>query len=42
MDNIKEWIRTNDICTNISSHAMNKKHDFNDKYNQQCILKVSR
>ena len=42
IEQIREWIRTRDISTDISDHVMNKKHDFNDKCNQDCILSVAR
>ena len=42
LEQIREWIRTRDISTDISDHVMNKKHDFNDRCKQDCILSVAR
>ena len=42
IEQIREWIRTREISTDISDHVMKKKHDFNDKCKQDCILSVAR
>ena len=42
LEQIREWIRTRDISTDISDHVMNKKHDFNNRCKQDCILSVAR
>ena len=42
MEKIKEWIKTRDIDTSISSHVMKEKHKFNDKCREECILEVAR
>ena len=42
LEQIKEWIKTRPISSEISDHVMKKKHDFNDKCNKDCILSVAR
>ena len=42
IEQIREWIRTREISTDISDHVMTKKHNFNDKCKQDCILSVAR
>ena len=42
MEQIKEWIRTRDLSSEISDHVLNEKHDFNDKCGSDCILEVAR
>ena len=42
MEQIKEWIRTRDLSSEISDHVLNEKHDFNDKCGRDCILEVAR
>ena len=41
IEQIREWIRTRSIDTGIGEHVMTKKHKFNDKCCQQCILEVA-
>ena len=41
MEQIKEWIKTRPISTEISDHVTNKKHDFNNKCGKYCILSVA-
>ena len=42
LEQIKEWIKTRPISSEISDHVMKKKHDFNDKCNEDCILSVCK
>lgn len=41
LEQIKEWIRTRGISSEISDHVLNKKHDFNNKCGASCILEVA-
>ena len=42
IEQIKEWIKTRPISTEIKANAKTKKHDFNDKCGNECILSVAR
>ena len=41
IEQIREWIRTRDISTEISDHVMKGKHNFNDKCGRDCIIAVA-
>ena len=41
MERIKEWIKTREIGR-IDSHAKTKKHKFNDKCGDDCIMEVAK
>ena len=41
IEQVRDWIKTREISTELSDHVMNKKHKFNDECGRDCILQVA-
>ena len=41
IEQVRDWIKSRGVSSEISDHVMKKKHKFNDKCGADCILKVA-